>query len=320
MSGSYYDLLGVPVTADQRAIRARYLLLMRRHHPDVNRSPTAHSRAAELNAAFRLLVEPDLRARYDAELAAQRVGSVTARAISLYRGGRSRGREMVVRRRTSALKRSATRLGLATVLSVTVLTGWQIQRHLLSGNGAVSPPASADDSHTEARKTVAAVNAATVEEAHAMPPVSPASVADGVEAFRRLGASGALVPAQKFSLQCHENAANLGTWGALDMCAAFDHAAFMRVARDKIASASAGYFIDRHDRAAHLYVPNVFSMDAIALRLDSIRGLVTPAPDRRLHARTAGVLHPIAKPTRALADAERPDAGPPSAMPAAYDF
>jgi curved DNA-binding protein len=73
VSGSYYDLLGVPVTADQGAIRARYLLLMRRHHPDVNRSPTAHARAAELNEAFRSLVEPDLRARYDAALAAQRV-------------------------------------------------------------------------------------------------------------------------------------------------------------------------------------------------------------------------------------------------------
>lgn len=320
MSGSYYDLLGVPVTADQRAIRARYLLLMRRHHPDVNRSPTAHSRAAELNAAFRLLVEPDLRARYDAELAAQRVGSVTARAILLYRGGRSRGRKMLVRRRTSALKRSATRLGLATVLSVTVLTGWQIQRHLLSSNGAASSPASFDDSHTEARKTVAAVNAATVEEARAMPPVSPVSVADGVEAFRRLGASGSLAPAQMFSLQCHVNAANLVTWDALDMCAAFDHAAFMRVARDKTASASTGYFIDRHDRAAHLYVPNVSSMDAIALRLDRIRELVTPTPDRRLHARTAGVRHPIAKPIWAIANTERLGAAPPSAMPAAHDF
>ena len=320
MSGSYYDLLGVQVTADQSAIRARYLLLMRRHHPDVNRSPTAHSRAAELNAAFRLLVDPDLRARYDAELAAQRVGSVTARAISLYRGRRSRGRGMLVRRRTSALKRYATRLGLAAVLLVTVLTGWQIQRQLLPGNGAASPPASADDSHSEARKTVAAVNAATVEEARAMPPLSPASVADGVEAFRRLGATGSLAPVQMFSLQCHENAATLGTWDALDMCVAFDHAAFMRVARDKIASASVGYFIDRHDRAAHLYVPNVFSMDAIALRLDRIRKLVTQVRDRRLHAHTAGVLHTIAKPTWALANTERPGAAPSRAMPAAYDF
>jgi hypothetical protein len=194
---------------------------------------------------------------------------------------------MLVRRRTSPLKRYATRLVLATALSVTFfLTGWQIQRHLLSGNGAVSPPASADDSHTEARKTVAAVNAATVEEARAMPPVSPASVANGVGALRRLGASGPLAPAQLFSLRCHEDAANLGTWDALDMCAAFDHAVFMQVARDK--TASADYFIDRHDRAAHQYVPNVSSMDAIALRLDRIRELVTPAPDRRLHVRRPG--------------------------------
>jgi hypothetical protein len=227
---------------------------------------------------------------------------------------------MPVRRRTSPLKRYATRLVLATVLSVTVLTGWQSQRHLLSDNGAVSPPASVDDSHTEARRTVAAVNAATVEEARAMPPVSPASVADGVGAFRRFGASGPLAPAQTFSLRCHEDAANLGTWDALDMCAAFDHAVFMRIARDKTASASAGYFIDRHDRAAHLYVPNVSSLDAIALRLDRIRELVTPAPDRRLHARTAGVLHTLAKRTWALTDAERPGAAPPSAMPAAHDF
>jgi hypothetical protein len=137
--GSYYDLLGVPVTADQGAIRARYLLLMRRHHPDVNRSPTAHARAAELNEAFRSLVEPNLRARYDAELVAQRVCSVAARAISLSRGSRSRGREVLVRRRTSRLKGYATWLVLATVLSVTVLTGWQVRRDLLSAMARFLP-------------------------------------------------------------------------------------------------------------------------------------------------------------------------------------
>jgi len=40
---------------------------VRTHHPDVNSSPDAATKTAEINAAYRILSDPDQRARYDAE-------------------------------------------------------------------------------------------------------------------------------------------------------------------------------------------------------------------------------------------------------------
>ena len=68
---------------------------------------------------------------------------------------------------------------------------------------------------------------------------------------------------------------------------------------------SADYFVDRHDRAAHLYVPRISSMDAIAERLDRIRDQVAPARKAPQRTPTERVLHGIAKRGWKLADAAR---------------
>lgn len=61
----YYDALGVPETADEAAIRAAYLRLIKRVHPDVNGHPGATAQAALLNEAYRVLTDPGQRALYD---------------------------------------------------------------------------------------------------------------------------------------------------------------------------------------------------------------------------------------------------------------
>lgn len=63
----YYEILGVPKDADEKAIKVAYRKLARKHHPDVN--PTnkaeAESRFKEINEAYEVLSDKDKRAKYD---------------------------------------------------------------------------------------------------------------------------------------------------------------------------------------------------------------------------------------------------------------
>lgn len=62
----YYEILGVPRDADEKAIKAAYRKLARRHHPDVNQGDkAAEEKFKEISAAFAVLSDPDKRARYD---------------------------------------------------------------------------------------------------------------------------------------------------------------------------------------------------------------------------------------------------------------
>lgn len=292
MRSSYYKLLRISPAASREEIKARYLELMLRYHPDINRSPAAHARATEINEAFRILMDADLRAQHDAELAQRRRDAVTARTISLSRGARSSA--LTMRRRRPLLRRYAAHLVFAAVLAAATGTGWHIEQRLLVSPSAAFSIADSGAGNEEAVQAVAALNAATAREARAMPPVSRAAIADAMDALQRITAAGDMTQARLFSERCHAQTAEIGTWDALDQCVAFDQAVFMRHGSDRL-MADADYFMDRHDHAAHLYVTKVPSMDAIGMRLKQIRRMVAPEPDQRLEARTAQAVHSIAK-------------------------
>ena len=62
----YYDILGVPRSADEGAIRQAYRRLARQHHPDVNPGDDAAAeRFKTINAAYEVLSDADKRAKYD---------------------------------------------------------------------------------------------------------------------------------------------------------------------------------------------------------------------------------------------------------------
>ena len=61
----YYDVLGVPKTADEDEIKRSFRRLAQRHHPDVDTSPDADQRFKELNEAYRVLSDRQRRAAYD---------------------------------------------------------------------------------------------------------------------------------------------------------------------------------------------------------------------------------------------------------------
>jgi curved DNA-binding protein len=66
---NHYATLGLDRRCTVTDIRAAYRALAKRHHPDVNpHSSAAVTHTQELNAAYEVLCDPDLRTAYDREL------------------------------------------------------------------------------------------------------------------------------------------------------------------------------------------------------------------------------------------------------------
>lgn len=65
MARDYYETLGVSRDADKEEIKHAYRRLARKYHPDVNKEPGAEERFKEINRAYEVLSEPEVRARYD---------------------------------------------------------------------------------------------------------------------------------------------------------------------------------------------------------------------------------------------------------------
>lgn len=62
----YYQVLGVPEDADQKAIKKRYRELARQYHPDMNPdNPDAEAKFKEINEAYEVLGDADKRAKYN---------------------------------------------------------------------------------------------------------------------------------------------------------------------------------------------------------------------------------------------------------------
>lgn len=65
MARDYYEILGVSRSADADELKRAYRRLARKYHPDVNKEPEAEERFKEINRAYEVLSEPEMRSRYD---------------------------------------------------------------------------------------------------------------------------------------------------------------------------------------------------------------------------------------------------------------
>jgi len=65
MARDYYEVLGVSRSASKDDIKQAFRRLAREWHPDVNKSPEAHTKFQEINEAYQVLSDDDQRSRYD---------------------------------------------------------------------------------------------------------------------------------------------------------------------------------------------------------------------------------------------------------------
>ncbi|HEX5258426.1 MAG TPA: DnaJ domain-containing protein [Sphingomicrobium sp.] len=82
MALDHYAALGVAPTSPREVIRAAYLKLMRRYHPDRNPSTAAAARAREITAAYAVLSVAADRAKYDMERRSRRAVKGAAAAAA----------------------------------------------------------------------------------------------------------------------------------------------------------------------------------------------------------------------------------------------
>jgi curved DNA-binding protein len=83
---NHYATLGLDRRCTLAQIRAAYRALAKQHHPDVNpNSPVASAHTQELNAAYEILSDSDLRAAYDRELDAPKKSVAPARGTKIQR-------------------------------------------------------------------------------------------------------------------------------------------------------------------------------------------------------------------------------------------
>src|ERR1700730_8383114 len=62
----YYQILGVPKDAPQKAIKSAFRKLARQHHPDVNPGDkAAEEKFKTINEAYEVLSDPQKRKKYD---------------------------------------------------------------------------------------------------------------------------------------------------------------------------------------------------------------------------------------------------------------
>jgi molecular chaperone DnaJ len=61
----YYEILGVPRSANPEQLKGAFRNLARKYHPDVSKEPDAEARFKEINEAYAVLSDPEKRARYD---------------------------------------------------------------------------------------------------------------------------------------------------------------------------------------------------------------------------------------------------------------
>ncbi len=88
-----YEVLQVSAKASPEVVHAAYRVLARLYHPDVNDTPHAARMMRQLNAAYRVLSDPERRAKYDS----QRAHMWRARSVASAAAARQRSYADAVR-------------------------------------------------------------------------------------------------------------------------------------------------------------------------------------------------------------------------------
>lgn len=186
----HYLILGVPQTADAAVIRAAYVALAKRYHPDIARGDPelAASNFRAIKEAYETLSDPDRRALYDAK--ARQAETMLARNLVASPSAARASSLWVPLEHFAALFRGGRRTGLALVGGAFLLVGGFLgTRHLVALRSAETPVAIADRADDEAVRRRDRERAEAIAAGQASQPVRPRQAMVGP-----LSASGAGAP------------------------------------------------------------------------------------------------------------------------------
>lgn len=304
-AGDYYRTLGVASDATAAALRLAYRDRMRAVHPDLNKSDDAAAAARAVNEAYRILADPDARARYDNAFAVrprtpQPLGAAPPRAPAVRRPPVRRQLQYIdargKRRRQSWVPFVAFVTVAAGAVGASIASGFfdpatmtianvKIPQPLRSQDKRIddlierfvvddvpqSVPSPVDDSDPVPGPTSATTQAELVA------PL-PADIAAGAGAFAKVSLAAGLNGARLYSQQCEQRVGRSRALRDADRCAAFDFTAAYVDA--DVAGTTHNprnpYFAARSKQPEHLY--RLVGMPAYGAqaRLMTIRRAVLP--------------------------------------------
>ena len=193
---THYEVLGVQATADAAQIRAAYVRMLKRHHPDSASRDlgSAGSNVQRLVLAYTVLKDQTKRAAYDHELKHSMESFRKARVPALA-NGKNRRNELRPLSRKAAATLYLTVAGILAAGSLLYLV----------------------HDRSRSRVTPSPKNSVTLYVDHVPPPVS-------LEYLARLAARLSVPDAAAFSRTCFRDAHQSSVSSAADRCIAFDTA------------------------------------------------------------------------------------------------
>lgn len=251
LRATYYDFFGVSRTASAEEIRSAYVLLMKQYHPDlsIKTDPQrASDFAAILNRCYRVLRDPEKRARYDALLAHQSTGArkTTVRRRPLLTGETQRGTS---KRWDASSKGAAFVAAMSAVLVATVV--W-------APIGPLAP-----------RIEGAAMASSTTTR---LPPIS------GGDDFRqqvRRAMTSTSDQAELVSRRCFASAREAASSAEMDLCVVFDDAYLDWNDATPVISRRPAYFNNTVVRLRHINAMD--AVDSSPKHLDQLRQIALNA-------------------------------------------
>ena len=243
---NFYDVLGVRPSATQAQIKAAYVVLMKRFHPDSplrSPGPDSAGQVRTINAAYSVLKDPRKRGRYDLDL----------------RGGAARN-PLVAPPRPAA-KRSWLRGGgsLALLLLLGVLTASLVTSQQTGGDAGLGSSTFALLSSIERRGSNSTGDAGFVQMTPALR--AAAVAATGVRSSH----------AVDYSARCFARARSDASAAAADRCVVFDLAYAYWHENDGSADIAPIYFQEQNMEARDLEALAALGAEGASIRFDALR-------------------------------------------------
>ena len=240
-SQDFYQILGVERNASAEAIRAAYIALMKRCHPDAakGRTAQAEAKAKAINEAISVLRDPRKKALYDADLRAAekraREKPRTQPAPNVQRRARppaGRPQPRFPSQAATPPGNGAGRKIASTLILLMLMAGgslYLLERGLL-------------DNSALGKWTPQRAAAASLPVIETQPNIFEIDVVDAVADVNWIFAYGNAQDAIRFSQHCFAELADYPTFRLFDRCVAFDLALQYRLAAGD-GSAAAHRFI-----------------------------------------------------------------------------